>query len=282
MKPYKTSYGHEIRFGNVTDFIAWSKDGGAMDNPQNQAKLEKYSKRKNSFTNNYSAADILSMLENPPPCAGHVAKIKDSIECALNVADMPKRTIVRRLPAGDELNPFAWVRRDPDGWEEIRRAKVERSVVRIVCNVAVNAHRSPENLYYRGAAVCALADALEESGHSVEIDLVDGGKNLWHGASGRQNMLVTVKHAHSPLDLATVALVLGEIGYYRTMCLMGLVRFADKLGHESSEGLGCPAELPEELASGYDIILDSGILSLGDAIREVKKYAEKFEAREMD
>lgn len=281
MKPYKTSYGHEIRFPNVTDFMNWAKDG-PMENTYNQDELERHSTRKDGFTNNYSSADIVSMMENPPPCAGHVAKIKESIDCEINVADMPKRKIVRRLPSGDELNPFAWIRRDPDGWEEVRRVTVQRSVVRIVCNVSVNASRTPENLYYRGAAVCALADALEEAGHSVEIDLASCISGLWNNSRGTQNIIATVKQAHSPLDLSTVALVLGEIGYFRTICFMGVVRFADKLGHGCSEVLGSPAELPEELASGYDIILDNGILSLEDAVGEVKKYAEKFEAREMD
>ena len=272
-------------FSSLTELI---EAADALPIDSNRAKHFQCAVRCNDFTNNYNLERAKKELRDPPPAAAEVRKIAGEITAGL--ITQPRRKILRRQAEGDELDPLAWLHRDPDGWTRTVRTQHPRPVIKIALNVSSNFHRKPEELHCRGAAACALADALEHAGNRVQIDLFAASQRLYEGTSpytktGRRRKRIkqapelaitraTVKHAHQPLDIDAAALALAEIGFFRTVLFCAELALAN---HTVSENLGSEAKLPEDIAAEYEIIIDSDITTPDAARQIVEKYTTKQE-----
>lgn len=138
----------------------------------------------------------------------------------MSTLDAPTPISVRRKLAraeqGDELDVHAVYRGDLDhAWTTRRRRQVTAPRnVRIVVQLNLLAVTSSDELFWRGAAMVKLSDALVESGYNVEIigaiasDRID---------SQRCDYLISMvlKEFRSQLDTATIAGVACNAGFHR-------------------------------------------------------------------
>ncbi len=227
-----------------------------------------------AWTNYYSFKRAVKELSEPPAAAVDVSEIVSDIASRFD-AMKPVRRRLRRQEYGDALDPEAWIRRDPDGWERTEKRMESRGVIRVACNPSCGGGSSPEHVKYRGAAAVALADALESSGYSVELAMTCASHKYYTNNERAIVCLETVmKHAHMPLDIDTVSLVLGEIGFFRTAIFVCEMACASQ---QVSSNLGSAATLPMAIAEQYDIILDSNVRNLDSALKVIKRYVDRVE-----
>ncbi len=220
-----------------------------------------------------SAAEIATLPANPP------AEVMDAVDKARQaLADKitpPKRRhrkLKRRLADGDELDPQAWLERDPEGWQTIKRIARESRTARIAVNLACASAERRENLRWRGATAAAVADLLTVAGVSVEIVGLfcsrDISMDLQHTC-----FAVTIKPADAPLDLGAVAVALAEVAFYRLVCLNTEARTSRT---QVNLSMGVPAEVPAEIESQYDLVLDRGLINQDSAKKFTGKAMESW------
>jgi len=269
---------YSLHFDSVGEMVSHSVNPeGSMPINRN-AWQERYQRAKDeagdsgpcSFFNGYTLERAVRELESPPQAAAFVREIADSITLSDNLGNVSRRHMARRREDGDTLDAMAWVQRDLAGWERMEKTSVIARVIRIACNVSVNYLRQPEELYYRGAACAALADVLESAGHSVEITAIvtSDGIEDYH-PNMTYAMTTIVKHAHMPMDVDTVSLVMSEIGFFRTVIISALVNGCTL---KVNNGKGAPVTAPPSIASEYDVLIDCDITTKEQAIAAVKRY----------
>jgi len=223
--------------------------------------------------NYYTREKLIDAISEPPDkLVMQVESMKECIESATMEMVGQRRRLVRNLEMGDELCPDAWLRRDPNGWSETRRVKDPRQVVRIGVNVSCHAGRKAEDLLYRGAAAAALADALADRGYSVEVSAFRVVRGMWCRLENRRSLAkVIVKESGAPMDLASLAFALSEIGFYRGVIQNACARMAPK---KCTSGWGSPCDIPEKDKAGFDIVIEQNVLNKEVAIEVVNKYAD--------
>lgn len=225
------------------------------------------------FYNNYSMQRVERELTEPPDCSARVEALRSAIQETHNFS-VTRRRLRRRREDGDELDPMAWIQRDPQGWSRIEHEQSGRKAIRLGVNLAISCGHGPKDLWPRGAACAALADALEYAGHSVEIWAFWRVKRLSYEKTNMHTIRVLVKPAHMPLDISTLALVIAEIGFKRVILFQAAVNC---LRHEHQPGLGFPESIGAERAE-CDVVFDADIKTLDAAKAAVKKYADQFSA----
>jgi hypothetical protein len=268
-----------LRFASVGAMVAFvdGTDADRMDNSCNAASFRHHKDGGGDWFNGYNVERCKQELVAPPACKADVAKLASEIETE-HEFNITRRRLVNRREDGDELDAVAWVRRETDGWSRMEKTATARKVIRLAVNVSVNCGRRPADLYYRGAAAAALADCLERAGHSVEITAFFCASRFYkQPPKGLQQSIleVTVKHADQNMDMGAVALVLSEIGFFRSMILAAAAAGA---AHEMTGCMGYSCELPDKVSGQYDVVFDEGILNYADALATVKKYAAGFQA----
>lgn len=135
----------------------------------------------------------------------------------------------------------------------------------LVCKLGGAGYVSGEALLWRGVTCMALAQAIIEAGHAVEIIGFNNTKSVYQDGTGILNTL-NIKEYAQPLDVGTLATVTGLAGFYRYY--MFLARLQEN--KEATYGLGRSLDEPPAIESGQaqQIIIDPKI--------ETKKEAEKF------
>jgi hypothetical protein len=126
----------------------------------------------------------------------------------------------------------------------VRRGKGK--VVRIAINSAVGGYVSTDVIMKRGAAVLALSQALEQTGHRVEIMVGDS-------TSGQRNSVyhfrVTVKRAEQKLNLNSVAFAVAHPAMQRRFFFSaeerGDAKFRETFRVGQSYGNPAPMVVPE-------------------------------------
>lgn len=269
----ETSYGYHLAFSSVTEFIQYATATEPLRRAENQDLLNDTKGRPaREFTNGHTPTSAAALIAEPPEYIGEMVELSSAIE-ASTAGQVTRRRLRRRLEDGDELDPIAWIRRDPDGWQAMRREPTQSRVLRIAANIAIDNKKTPEQLRVRGAALCAIADAATAAGFSVEIDLLNSISGLTSQRNKTHTMAITLKQADQPLDLATVAVAAGEIGFFRTIVFLAITRQGDEEAYKVDEFLGRPITAPEALAKQYDILVDSNIITQKQASVFVEKYA---------
>lgn len=109
---------------------------------------------------------------------------------------------------GDTIDMGRFLIGEPECFMEFTPSEVEMTgtkIVRIVANYAASAGVAAEVLRMRGAAICALAEALEYGGRRCEIVAVQAIRG--RGGDSYQCSVI-VKEAQQPLDLDRIAFAL--------------------------------------------------------------------------
>ena len=134
-------------------------------------------------------------------------------------------------------------------------------IVRIAVNVAASAYVARSIIETRGAAVCAVVDALERAGRRVQITAISASKTA--RATVPATYTTTVKAADDRLNLPTVAFALAHASFLRRL-MFAVREREDKATRDlyhtgEGRGYGSPADVTDH---GADIYL--GCMTMGD------------------
>lgn len=167
------------------------------------------------------------------------------------LANIPAPRNVRRTrikaDEGDALDIHAVYRGDIlHAWTRCAKREGWRSRnVRLVADVLDNCNTTAQQIFWRGAAVLRLADALQEAGYNVEIWAAGAGIRYAATPTSPAAMLQTicVKPATAPLDLNALASTLCLTGFMRVWGFLGIIRAADEKGKDVANDLGRHVDL---------------------------------------
>jgi len=214
------------------------------------------------WANHHTVASIKAAVGKP------AKKLIDAIDAMRqSLADdaalpvIPRRKIRHGREDGQELDPDRWLVREPMAWDRSEREPRPRNCIAIGVNMSVHAGQKPEELLYRGAAACALADMLTTRGMNVAIT----GFLVVHKMSEGCGDLVSkveLKSSNMPLDMAGLATSACDIGFFRLVMVYATARHTT--GHLDG-ALGYPAGLPDADRKGFDFVLENTVRSKADA-----------------
>lgn len=257
-------------FDSVSEIVERAFSGRVVDE-RNQVKYDRLIGRLgDSWFNHHDKASLLAALDNPPEFTARIDTLKADLEVK-SLSTRNTRKLAYRQADGEELDAHGALMRDPDAWSAIRKTPARSNrVMRIAVNLSVNCGREPKDLYYRGAAAAALADALTGAGYAVEIVAFEAADGYGRPCD-KAVLSVTVKRPDMPLDIGLVAFVLSDIGFVRGVVFPTIFAL---MPQDCSSSLGCPMRLPSEIAKDFDIVLDSNILTQSAAAKVVKQWAD--------
>lgn len=159
------------------------------------------------------------------------------------------RRVRRRAEFGAEVDITEyWRGRGDQAWTKCtRQNRAGAQSVRLVASMQGLANASPVAFKYRGAAMLALADALNGAGYNVEIACEYRGGDYDLGMPDTAHR-VTVKPATAPLDVAALASCISLIGYKRIVGFTAMCATGRSIGGFAS----MPAYLGENEFGGIE------------------------------
>jgi hypothetical protein len=265
-----------IEFTSASHAIEVASAMGVATKPGNAEMADDIAKMKNDWSCYCGATEVSAMMGIPPAeILRAVDVVRERIE---SIMDVPTQVTRRRrygLDDGAELDPIAWVQRDPYGWSDTLREPKPKRIIRIGVNLTLVWWRKQEELVYRGAAVLAMADILSSLGHDVEIVAYDVGDNF---GLNRKRVVATVpvKQSDAPMNLAAIAVSIAHVAFLRTVIFPAIYRVIQSTGEE-----GCGQQIgniPEELARTYDIVVEKDTYTLDQAVDAVRSAVGAFSA----
>lgn len=159
----------------------------------------------------------------------------------INPTSIRRRRV--RGDQGDEVDMQAVWRGDLSrAWTRTRRqsrAGTNRTI-NLMVMLGDSAGVTSDKLFWRGASVLKLADALVTSGYNVGII---GGITATGCANSKavdMAQFVEIKSTDQPLDLSALAALTAMPGWFRTLGFAGIVTACDLVEDTKSWGLGRP------------------------------------------
>lgn len=137
-------------------------------------------------------------------------RLSDNIVKTLHIPEVTHDVV------GDVLDIGRFVRGEPEDFMTLTPAEIEQEprVLHVIVNTFISSGVSAEALFGKGAAICAMVDALEQHGKRIEIDAVCA-------AEGRGNAYsrtwVRVKDADAPLQMANLVFLLAHPSTFRRL-----------------------------------------------------------------
>lgn len=186
----------------------------SLGSPGNWKDGTSYEERPQRWLGAMSAQEAALRVTQGWP--GGADRVLQSME---NLVVPPPIDIKRRLiraDQGDELDIHTVYRGDlQHAWTSRRRRPTRSStIVRIIAQCNLLAMTTFDQMFWRGAAVLKLTDALSSAGYNVEVI----GAIASTGVGGyRGDFLATfpLKEARSPLDVSQLAGVMCNAGFHR-------------------------------------------------------------------
>lgn len=169
-----------------------------------------------------------------------IQRMKESIKL-----ELAPRTIKRythwREDAGDDLSIDRFERGQPF-WRSSRRDRnTGPGGITIAVNLSAAAFRTPESLFWRGAAAAIIADVCEAAGYAVEIHAIVYTEGTYTNGAG-SFQAVCAKRPGDYLDIGSLATVVSgwyfRIGFFSTFGLANATPAC---------GLGVPSKCPRPL-----------------------------------
>jgi hypothetical protein len=135
-------------------------------------------------------------------------------------------------------------------WRETETKATGQQIVKIQVHTCYSAAIDKEAIKSRGAAICALVDAIETSGRRCEVEAV------YYTVSSRdkQNTFsfsVIIKHSDEPLEIDRLAFVLAHPDMQRRITFALYCQDAQSSKLLSSEGGAVPTTYPNPDADIY-------------------------------
>jgi len=186
--------------------------------------------------------------------AERVARLRDKI----NAANPTGPRMVRYGVAGAYPVVARAVAGNPMNMRSIDTARIRRRpVVTLISDVCASGNVSKDVITRRAAATAAIVDAVEAAGFSCEVvafaRVKAGGKSNFAG-----HVMVTVKEAGQPVDVARLAYGLGHASMFRRQ--MFLAFGMDTVNTPLGQCLGYPEAIaPHEVEPGAFIVPGFGM-----------------------
>lgn len=128
-----------------------------------------------------------------------------------------------------------WRGRGDVAWQHCERAaRNGPQSVTLATNLSINRDKHSDVLFWRGAAVLAVADALTAAGYNVEIIALECGKNFSEDGKRDSVLEICLKSALAPLDLNALAVPACCGAFFR----MTTFRLLSNYGFPVASGLG--------------------------------------------
>jgi len=189
-------------------------------------------------------------------------------------ADQGDSVNLERMYAGDMEHAWRSTRRESS-------ANAPR--IRLLCNVGARAEVSKGHMFYRGAAVSALTEALVAAGYMVEVWAVSRAAGII--PSKLVTHAVLIKGYDAPLNLSVICATTAHIAVHRRLMFPARYRVAVGEGLprgepgysvalESAQACGLPT-LPGERT----FIVDYDVLSSSDANAWLREAVASLEGR---
>jgi len=219
--------------------------------------------------------------------------VKRAKEKIKEIKNMPQaqsyRRVRKRGPMGDSLDFDRWNRGDfMQAWEFRKRNAVageNSGIVRILVDVVGHCGRSAEQYFWRGALATLIADALEESGRSVEVfafGQVIGSLSNDKNRDVDFGFMCEVKAAGSKLNVESLMVPTGMSGWWRAEIFKAMM--INDGHHTTNYGLGRPENnngdtniIPEFKGESKCIVIPS-ITNLDQARKFLDKTMAEFGA----
>ena len=201
-----------------------------------------------------------------------VEQLRERITCEVPIPTENRRKVRRGRDTGDEIDGDRFLDRIPEMWNRIEPHQIPARRVIITINASVSGGQGQDELAYRSAAAIALGDRLTEMGASVEIRL---SKSTTNGpVEGLKSLVATAiaKRSDQPMNIPEIAAGCCDIGAFRLGMVYGPTRYCEGT---LTEGLGFPANLPEDAAVG-DFIIERNVTTLDAAVAWVNESINKF------
>lgn len=170
-----------------------------------------------------------------------VRKLEQLATREINPVSIRRRRF--RSDQGDEVDMQAVWRGDMSrAWTRTRRQSRAGGfrTVTLICNLSDSAGVKASELYWRGAAVLKLADALTAAGYGVGIYGSVNTSQCSEDNSVSQCQFVEIKATDAPLDLSQLASLTAMPGWFRTRGFAGIVTACDLAGKKYCSSLGRP------------------------------------------
>ena len=201
----------EREWNSLTEFLGFALGESAMDSYSRTSRREESSYGGGWFgTQNMNAAE--SMAFNWPEGAERVNKMRALVSLG-DVRKQKEVVAIRKAPGRLDMgrvmqgHPYAFQRVIDSDHDQ---KGTSRNVVDIVLNACVSGGVDTDVIEARGAAMLALAEALEQRGKKVRITV--GMAN--NGGCGIDYKIV-VKQAGQPLNLNSVAFAVANPSFFR-------------------------------------------------------------------
>jgi hypothetical protein len=162
---------------------------------------------------------------------------------------------------GDTVDIPSWIQNQPDHWQTFRdvvREGTGRRVFRLLYNMAASAAVETDVMIAKGAAITALALALERAGHSIDIELCQSSE---YGNTSYE-VYVPLKAADQPLEVGRIAYALAHPAVFRRLAFSVREKDAASL-HEFKTNLGRGSMMPAEVKhkkKHADILIEKSLL----------------------
>ena len=162
----------------------------------------------------------------------------------LALAEVPAPQSLRRKKVrsdfGDSLDMQRVYRGDlAQAWERTqKRASNNPPTITILVNLSCLAYVNSDELFWRGAAVLRLTEALSIAGYNVAIWGTCASFDAYCYDRHANVQFVPIKDSDSPLDISQLASVICMAGYKRYFLHKGRVELGEKFEKSTKVGLG--------------------------------------------
>ncbi len=197
----------------------------------------------------------------------------------ISLPSQPRRKVRRGLDWGDELDADRYLSREPNAWERSVRESQTRRTVTIGVNLTVACLQTAEDLIYRGAAAVALADVLTQRGVNVRVVGFSVGEDV-SSAIYKLVSIVELKSADMPLDVASLATAVCDVGFFRMVVMPAEFRH---LPGRVSQTLGTRGfqYLPGPDRMSLDYLVESTVTNREAAITWLREQMSAMSAEEV-
>lgn len=137
-----------------------------------------------------------------------------------------------RSDQGDELDIHEVNRGNlSQAWTRTKRERRAGAgkMITIVCNTGANAVVDAAKLFWRGAPVLKLTDALEAAGYQVKLVSIDGSAGPCTETAGAKEKVIhtavvtVIKDIDAPLNVPDLAAIVAMPGYFRTVGFASII-----------------------------------------------------------
>ena len=266
---------HRWQWDSVADLVADAFGHAAAQSATNVVLIAQSIRGASGgkWANRQTAASLQKLVHEPDArLLAAIEAMREKLADEIKLPDAPRRRMRHGRADGDELDADRWLHRIPEAWDRCERVPQPRRTLEIFINLSVSCRQTPEELLYRGAAACALADLLSAQGRNVGIC----GFLVSDGMSRDSRKIIAklrLKDPAMPLDMAAVATAACEIGFLRMAMMHATARHVPG---ELADAFGHPARLPDADADAADFVIGSEVRSKEAAVNWLRKAAERL------